>query len=180
VAEKPLDTKRDVSGNDVGTERLIAPRNLPDAEKNQNIGQRYEHPGDKKRDISWGVIKTEPVSPIQESLQSEQSLNEKKDAPKEPIYFDRVSASRKKTDSTEVRPVKTPHLNPRSPGNIRLQKDAETEPTSSESTIKVTIGRVEVRAIMPAVPCAPAKRANSQGPILSLNDYLKQRNEGKR
>ena len=45
-------------------------------------------------------------------------------------------------------------------------------------TIKVTIGRIEVRAVTPTpTPPAPVKAQRSQ-PTLSLDDYLKQRNGG--
>jgi hypothetical protein len=46
---------------------------------------------------------------------------------------------------------------------------------SPTPTIQVTIGRVEVRAIMPAVP-VPEPRARSVEPKLSLDDYLRSRN----
>jgi hypothetical protein len=52
-----------------------------------------------------------------------------------------------------------------------------SEPTS---TIKVTIGRIEVRAVTPpARRAAPAKPTRS-GPTLSLDDYLRQRQGGER
>lgn len=45
-------------------------------------------------------------------------------------------------------------------------------------TIRVTIGRIEVRAITQAAP--PARRAATPEPKLSLEDYLRSRNGGKR
>jgi len=58
--------------------------------------------------------------------------------------------------------------------------------TSSQSVaeplapvVRVTIGRVEVRAQFPAASSAPVPR-RSRASTLSLEDYLKQRNEGKR
>jgi hypothetical protein len=62
-----------------------------------------------------------------------------------------------------------------SPGSIPGDGIAMPEPAP---TIKVTIGRVDVRAIMtpaPAARPAPARR----GPSLSLDDYLKQRGGGR-
>jgi hypothetical protein len=41
-------------------------------------------------------------------------------------------------------------------------------------TIRVTIGRVDVRAVMPAPPVPVAKPVHPR-PGLSLDDYLKQR-----
>jgi hypothetical protein len=45
--------------------------------------------------------------------------------------------------------------------------------------IRISIGRVDVRAIMPAGP-AKATVATRAKPALSLENYLKQREEGKR
>jgi len=57
---------------------------------------------------------------------------------------------------------------------------AKTQPRASEpaepAVIRVTIGRIEVRATTPPLPAAP--RTRPQGPALTLDDYLKQRNGG--
>ena len=57
---------------------------------------------------------------------------------------------------------------------------AKTQPRASEpaepAAIRVTIGRIEVRATTPPLPAAP--RTRPQGPALTLDDYLKQRNGG--
>jgi hypothetical protein len=45
-------------------------------------------------------------------------------------------------------------------------------------TIRITIGRVEVRAVMPAQP-APRAAAAQRQPALSLDEYLKQRSGGR-
>ena len=52
---------------------------------------------------------------------------------------------------------------------------AESQPLP----IKITIGRVDVRAIMPSVPSKAAASVRPK-PALSLENYLKQREEGKR
>jgi hypothetical protein len=54
-----------------------------------------------------------------------------------------------------------------------------SELPSPPPTVRVTIGRVEVKAIMPPAQPTRAKPARS-APTLSLEDYLKQRNGGKR
>ncbi|MBX3630984.1 MAG: hypothetical protein KF908_13985 [Nitrosomonas sp.] len=52
------------------------------------------------------------------------------------------------------------------------------QPAVSESpTIQVTIGRVEIRA---AVASAPARKTSARSPAMNLDDYLKQRNGGRR
>jgi hypothetical protein len=48
---------------------------------------------------------------------------------------------------------------------------------AAEPVIRVTIGRIEVRAAAPAPPPAPAARPAS--PQLSLEDYLRRRGEGR-
>jgi hypothetical protein len=52
--------------------------------------------------------------------------------------------------------------------------------TSQPPVIRVTIGRIEVRAVM--APAAPAPLPSRKTPTgtLSLEEYLKQRSEGKR
>ena len=47
-------------------------------------------------------------------------------------------------------------------------------------SIRVTIGRIEVRAIMPAKEPAARPPTRRPGPKLSLDDYLKQQNGGQR
>lgn len=48
---------------------------------------------------------------------------------------------------------------------------------ASEPTVRVTIGRIEVRATAPAPPPTPAARPT--GPRLSLEEYLRRRNGGR-
>ena len=80
---------------------------------------------------------------------------------------------------------------PIAPSMVRPQLDGYLErgpqeprvaaPESSEPAIRVTIGRIEVRAITPP-PMPPAERITPAppGPELSLDDYLKQHNGGQR
>ena len=57
-------------------------------------------------------------------------------------------------------------------------REAQVQPKTT--TVKVTIGQIEVRAVTPpAPPAIPAQRRRS-GPTLSLDDYLKQRSEERR
>jgi hypothetical protein len=59
-----------------------------------------------------------------------------------------------------------------------LQNSGHREaPAKPEPTIKVTIGRIDVRAVMQEAP--PARRTAPQPPKLSLDEYLKQRNGGR-
>jgi hypothetical protein len=50
-------------------------------------------------------------------------------------------------------------------------------PAAPEPVIRVTIGRIEVRAFAPAAPAAPAARPAA--PRLGLAEYLRRRGEGR-
>jgi hypothetical protein len=45
--------------------------------------------------------------------------------------------------------------------------------------VRVSIGRVEVKAVLPQAPAFPRKPARQNKPMLTLDDYLKQRRERK-
>jgi hypothetical protein len=80
--------------------------------------------------------------------------------------------------STPAMSVVQPHvtLYREPPVSIPSTGTAMPEPAP---TIKITIGRVDVRAVTPAMPAArPAPARPSQ--VLSLEDYLKQREGGRR
>jgi hypothetical protein len=58
-----------------------------------------------------------------------------------------------------------------------------TEPTPTPAAapvIRVSIGRIEVRAIMPPAPPAPRSKVPRPSPGLSLEEFLKQRQRGQR
>jgi hypothetical protein len=55
--------------------------------------------------------------------------------------------------------------------------DKPAAPSKAPPTIQVTIGRVEVRATPPPTP-VPKKRRHT-APVMSLDNYLRQRNGGK-
>jgi hypothetical protein len=57
---------------------------------------------------------------------------------------------------------------------------AAAMPPSSPPTIEVTIGRVEVRAVHPPAPVARPKAAAPAAPSLSLEEYLRNQNGGRR
>jgi hypothetical protein len=59
-------------------------------------------------------------------------------------------------------------------------KPSEVRPTATP-TIQIAIGSVEIRAVTPAPAAAPQRPAERRGnPRLSLEEYLRQRNEGRR
>jgi hypothetical protein len=53
------------------------------------------------------------------------------------------------------------------------QAAREREP-AEPSAIHVTIGRVEVRAVVPPAPQQPAPPARKPSPVIPLDDYLRQ------
>jgi len=57
-----------------------------------------------------------------------------------------------------------------------VRAEAGASPVA-EPTIRVTIGRIEVRATAPAPPPVPAARP--AGPRLTLEEYLRRRSEGR-
>ncbi len=80
----------------------------------------------------------------------------------------------------------TPALQPRPVSPVPPRLNPVSQPAFGESsnlraaeapTIQVTIGRIEVRATPPA---APVPKPRPASPTLSLDDYLRQRNEGRR
>lgn len=56
----------------------------------------------------------------------------------------------------------------------------ERKASSTLPAIKVTIGRIDVRAVGEQAPSPPRQRKVDPKPKLSLDDYLKQRNRGER
>jgi hypothetical protein len=71
--------------------------------------------------------------------------------------------------------LETPSVAPEIP--TRMEPGAR-EP--SAPTIRVSIGRIEVRAIMPSRESTPRTQSSPPAPRLTLEDYLKQWREGKR
>jgi len=93
-------------------------------------------------------------------------------------------------ESGRIFPVPSPRPSLRAQGPVlrfsppagSRQGDADEAAPSATGgeqppVVRVSIGRVEVRAIMPA---APAEKAASPKPRMSLDEYLRQQNEAKR
>jgi len=74
-----------------------------------------------------------------------------------------------------ARPLITPRIEPATQPPGRSAATPEPAPT-----IRVTIGRVEVRAITPPAPPVARPKPARTGPTLSLDDYLQQRSRGQR
>ena len=75
-------------------------------------------------------------------------------------------------------PFGDPPLEAAGMGAVR-RPEASREAAEAEPSITVHIGRVEVQSSFPE-PASVARAPSRRGPILSLSEYLKQRNEGTR
>jgi hypothetical protein len=80
-----------------------------------------------------------------------------------------------------ARPVAVRVARPPSEGHPAQgsQESRQAAPEPPEPTVRVSIGRIEVRAIASPPPAAPPAPARS-GPAVSLDDYLNQLNGGRR
>jgi len=79
--------------------------------------------------------------------------------------------------SPELKPSE-PHPQ-RPPTTAAEDRAGAAARSASAPAIHVTIGRVEVRAVTPPAPAVKPRRA-APSPSLPLEEYLKQRNEGRR
>lgn len=96
------------------------------------------------------------------------------------------------TSEPEAALAPTPIASPVTPRMVRSRPNGRLErgsgeprvaaPEPSAPTIRVAIGRIEVRAITPPPTPPPAQPSTPvrSGPALSLDEYLKQRNGGQR
>lgn len=96
------------------------------------------------------------------------------------------TASRPGTEETPFHPLLVPPpRDGRAPEPIRPAPSAHTTPRAPAPTaeslvpppaIHVTIGRLEIRAVTP--PAAQARPQSTRAPVVSLEDYLRQRASG--
>jgi hypothetical protein len=100
-----------------------------------------------------------PLVPALESLAMEPSLSPRT-----------TTTAPRKTNETVVQPEAISPLKPAESPLVPVRQPSSNEP----AVIHVTIGRIEVRAIMQ--PVATPKAEAPAAPGLSLEDYLKQRN----
>jgi len=107
---------------------------------------------------------------VRQAQRAEQIVPEEATMP--PAYPDQPEpAAATPTPRAVVRP--TTRRRRSEPAAPRQQVAREAPP------VRVTIGRIEVRAVTPAAP-APQRRPPRRPPPLSLDDYLEQRQSGRR
>jgi hypothetical protein len=88
----------------------------------------------------------------------------------------------RQSGDAEVRSVATPLLRPREERASRWAADLKPhkpEGTPSPPIVRVSIGRIEVRAVPPAVPAAPRPTPARTSAALSLEEYLRPRSRGR-
>ena len=101
----------------------------------------------------------------------------RQDAPSSPLTTS--SPIRSRPPLTPVPVVAQPQITTASEPPAPVSVEQVAAPDASP-TIRVHIGRVEVRAIMPPAPPDPRTKPERRGPALSLDAYLKRRNGGQR
>ena len=72
-------------------------------------------------------------------------------------------------------PIRTATTARHSAGN-----SAAADGLPAAPTIEITIGRVEVRAVQPPAPAPRPKTTSPHAPALSLEEYLRNQNGGRR
>ena len=92
-----------------------------------------------------------------------------------------LAGSEMEPDKTNARHPQVPDIRPILPHSLEEGPAAEErrEPSGSP-TVRVTIGRIEIRAAAPPAPPAAPLRSKPRKPNLNLNDYLKNRSESNR
>lgn len=71
----------------------------------------------------------------------------------------------------------------RASATVKYQREPETgesPPSPGAETVRVTIGRVDVKAVFGQRGVKPSGEPRPAGPLLSLDDYLRQRGGGRR
>ena len=120
-----------------------------------------------------------------ESPREEPPLKEPRHGLRRKVEASNVAEDRGETARQSPRPV-APAREPFAPTVIASSPQRPEPATAAPShqaagppTIRITIGRVEVRAVAPAAAAVAVPRAASR-PRLSLEDYLKERSGGRR
>lgn len=91
----------------------------------------------------------------------------------------RLSSTRVSVSARDARPRTTAMLQPPASQPLLSSTAPVNQVEQQPPTVKITIGRIDVRAVMPPAQPAATSRGRAK-PALSLEGYLKQREEGKR
>ena len=145
--------------------------------------------------ISRNIVTTETSPRAQEVPQSSKQDWQSEPPTREPSTDESPTALTRRVQSAVE--IESSHRNPEfttgqrtPPAEIRQLHSAssvvaQTNPSEAKPaatpTIQISIGRVEIRAVTPAPALGSQRPAERRGvPRLSLEEYLRQRNEGRR
>ncbi len=116
---------------------------------------------------------TESKTPEKDHIIEPVSIEVKRILP--PEGLEPGSQKPQKATKTETGVATQYHVMP----NIEPEKPTAGGPVATSTkppSVRVTIGRVDVRAVMPSAAQAPLPKTTNTSPVQSLDDYLKQRN----
>ena len=150
---------------------------IPHQEKHRPPTKKTtESPAEVKNGIMASFPAREDMAPLTEKKMTRQ------EAVVYPVYTQQTAATAKterpagKTVTPETVIVRTvPNLVP----EYSSKETLRSPETGAAPVVRVSIGRVEVRAVLPQAPVSPRKPARQNKPLLTLDNYLKQRQERK-
>lgn len=162
------------------------PETRPDVSRRAKPERRLVPPGQPRAPLEGLFVDTPPdddgsdrarLRPTGTPAEQGRDVVSLPDTPAEAVRDARKSV----TVPNRPEPLGDPSVAPRvsRPGSGNHQQPGTREP--SAPAIRVSIGRIEVRAATPPpVPAAQPAASARPGPALSLDDYLKRRNGGQR
>lgn len=103
--------------------------------------------------------------------------SEQSQAP-QPLVYDKTHDISHQTNNTAIRSsAQDQDIMPVAIKSITSHEKIQIAKPAQPAVIKVTIGRIEVRAVTPPAPI-PQQRVKQPSPVLSLDEYLRLRNGG--
>ena len=179
-AESPRDWVTDSSGSAVAPDRqtISAAGRVPSIEAAPRV------PSSSEDRLSVG---TDTVAAIRAATPADAASQTRQTTPRSDVRQTLVGRAVSPEESGRLSAIPTVHpriISPVAPwtptamGQRAAESQLEGPASELPPAVHVTIGRIEVRAVMEQPP--PHKRTSSPMPKLSLDDYLKQRNRNKR
>ena len=180
--------KRTFGENQSGQEPLYESQDIPDQRISKKTAMSLDS-GQKSRVSSPEKRTGNEPNPVKKAIRINPKAGEEKNLPDnkvQPVSEEKDIKPSKKQESvepgktiTKEQPLHLPDSFVKwmtEPVSDRSSLGSDTQATP---TIKVNIGRIEVRAVTEQ-PHSPVARKPAFKPKLTLEDYLKQRNGGKR
>lgn len=133
------------------------------------------------------ATKADKIMPAKVERQAQPLLQSP--SPSEAASYPKAFMARQESEETRVRssagrysPFSTidPMFMARPDQSINLAAKNQSTESAGAPIIRVNIGRIEVRAVTPPPIDSARHQRSRSGPLLSLEDYLKQRNRGQR